>query len=171
MAFSQNDQIQGLKKAGNMIKRFIKKYFYYLLLVFIFLVGLLIGIIIKPIDLSASQEEIFVPKSEAINLNCTCTDWIDFTATAYCACDKCCGKSDGITASGVKAKQGVTIASDWNVLPNGTIVEIDGIGTYEVQDKGGAIKGNKIDIYFDSHADAVQFGVRTVQLKVIDCKS
>jgi len=90
-----------------------------------------------------------------------------FIATAYCSCVECCGKSDGVTASGVIAKQGVTIAADWKVLSRGTVVYIEGVGTRTVQDKGGAIRGNKIDIYFDSHEDALEFGRRTVKLTII----
>ena len=86
-----------------------------------------------------------------------------YTATAYCACSKCCGKSDGITATGVKATAGRTIAADTSILPFGTEVYIDG-HKYTVEDKGGAIKGNSIDIYFDSHAEAVEYGRRQVEL-------
>lgn len=82
-----------------------------------------------------------------------------YKLTAYCACEKCCGKCDGITASGVRAKEGVTIAADTRVLPFGTKVIIDG-HEYIVQDRGGAIKGNKIDIYFDHHQEALEFGVQ-----------
>lgn len=94
------------------------------------------------------------------------TEWQTFKATAYCPCEKCCGKNDGITASGIKAKEGVTIAADWTVLPMFTKVEIDGLGTRIVQDKGGAIKSNHIDIYFENHQKALEFGVQEVQLKI-----
>ena len=82
-----------------------------------------------------------------------------FKLTAYCACEKCCGKCDGITASGVKAVEGITIAADTKVLPFNTKVIIDG-HEYTVQDVGGAIKGNRIDVYFDSHQKALDFGVQ-----------
>ena len=80
-----------------------------------------------------------------------------YTITAYCPCQKCCGKTDGITASGVKAVEGVTIATDKSI-PFGTKIYIDGVGERIVQDRGGAIKGNRIDLYFDSHEEALQFG-------------
>ena len=57
------------------------------------------------------------------------------------------------------AKEGVTIAADINVLPYGTKVIIDG-HEYIVQDRGGVINGNRIDIYFESHQDALNFGVQ-----------
>lgn len=79
--------------------------------------------------------------------------------TAYCPCEKCCGKSDGITASGEKAVQGVTAATDKSI-PFGARLYIDGVGERVAQDRGGAIRGNRIDVYFDSHTDALEFGVR-----------
>lgn len=83
-----------------------------------------------------------------------------FTITAYCPCEKCCGAyANGYTATGAKATQGVTIAADPDVLPMGTKIEMDG-HTYTVQDTGGAISGNRLDLYFDSHEDALQWGVR-----------
>lgn len=86
-----------------------------------------------------------------------------YTATAYCPCSKCCGKSDGITASGVKATAGRTIAADTKKLPFGTSVYING-HKYTVEDRGGAINSNRIDIYFDTHAEALQYGRRKVEL-------
>lgn len=83
-----------------------------------------------------------------------------FTVTAYCPCEKCCGAyANGYTATGEKAIQGVTIAADPDVLPMGTEIEMDG-HTYTVQDTGGAIAGNRLDLYFDSHEDALRWGVR-----------
>lgn len=83
-----------------------------------------------------------------------------FTVTAYCPCEKCCGVfANGYTATGAKATQGVTIAADPDVLPMGTEIELDG-HTYTVQDTGGSIAGNRLDLYFDSHEDALQWGVR-----------
>ena len=84
--------------------------------------------------------------------------------TAYCACKKCCGKSPddpryGITAAGTVATEGRTIAADPRVLPYGTVVYIDG-HAYIVEDCGGAIKNERIDIYFESHEAALQWGVQ-----------
>ena len=83
-----------------------------------------------------------------------------FTVTAYCPCKKCCGAyANGYTATGEKATQGVTVAADPDVLPMGTKIELDG-HTYTVQDTGGAIAGNRLDLYFNSHEDALRWGVR-----------
>ena len=81
----------------------------------------------------------------------------EFTITHYCACSRCCGKSDGVTATSTQATAGRTIAVDPKVIPLGTEVIIDG-QSYIAEDTGGAIKGNKIDIYVDSHSEAIQRG-------------
>lgn len=49
----------------------------------------------------------------------------------------------------------------------GTKVEIQGMGTYVVEDRGGAIKGNRIDIFYSNHKSALDFGKRTIYLKVV----
>lgn len=92
--------------------------------------------------------------------------WVKFVATAYCGCSKCCGKSTGITASGTRATQGRTVAMP-SSYKFGTKIEIQGMGTYTVEDRGGAIKGNRIDIFFSSHQQALNFGKRTVYLKIL----
>lgn len=92
---------------------------------------------------------------------------VQMVATAYCGCSQCCGKSDCITASGVKAEEGRTIAADLSVFPFGTKLRING-NTYTVEDCGGGINGNRIDIFYSSHADALRFGVQTVEVEVIE---
>lgn len=101
--------------------------------------------------------------------------WIEFEATAYCACEKCCGvwaenRPGGIvyTASGAVAQEGVTIAADWDVLPPGTVVYIDGLGERIVQDRGGGVKGNAVDVYFEDHDEALVFGRQTVRLYIVE---
>lgn len=89
-----------------------------------------------------------------------------FKLTAYCACSKCCGKSDGITATGTKAKQGRTIAVDPKKIPYGTKVVING-HTYVAEDCGGSIKNNRIDIYMSSHKEALQFGVQYADVYIV----
>jgi uncharacterized protein YabE (DUF348 family)/3D (Asp-Asp-Asp) domain-containing protein len=64
----------------------------------------------------------------------------------------------GRTAIGVKAAEGRTVAVDPSVIPLGWWVFIDGVGYRRAEDTGGAVKGNKIDVFFNSHAEAVQFG-------------
>jgi uncharacterized protein YabE (DUF348 family) len=89
-----------------------------------------------------------------------------YKVTGYCSCSKCCGKSaSGYTASGTLATQGRTIAAS-SSFAFGTQLSING-NTYTVEDRGGAIKGNKIDIYFDSHADALAWGVRYLPVELV----
>ena len=91
----------------------------------------------------------------------------EYVITAYCHCTKCCGKSDGITASGVKAREGITVAMNKSI-PFGTKIYIDGVGERIVQDRGGAIKGNRIDLYFDSHQEALNFGRQTKEVMILN---
>ena len=81
---------------------------------------------------------------------------VNFNISHYDACYKCCGKTDGITASGVKATPNHTIAAP-KEYPFGTNIEIDGI-MYTVEDRGGNINGNCIDVYVNSHEEARQKG-------------
>lgn len=91
----------------------------------------------------------------------------EFEATAYCACPKCCGKwADGVTALGTKATAKRTIAVDSNLIPLGSKVEIEGLGIYIAEDTGSAIKGKIIDIYFDTHEEALKFGRQKVNIRI-----
>lgn len=93
-----------------------------------------------------------------------------FKITHYCPCEICCGEygidrpmdSNGEmiveTSTGEIATAGKTIAVDPNVIPMGTVVYIND-EEYIAQDVGGAIKGNRIDIYCDTHEEAKEKGV------------
>ena len=87
-------------------------------------------------------------------------------ATAYCGCPLCCGKwSDGITASGDPAEQGLTLATDWKVFPKGLCLAFPKLGQRRVQDTGRLIKGNKVDVYFEDHEEALRFGVKLLEVE------
>ena len=88
-----------------------------------------------------------------------------YKITAYCPCSKCCGKSNGITASGTKAKAGRTVAAS-SKFAMGTKLNING-HIYTVEDRGGAINGNKIDIYVNSHSEALRWGVKYLPVSVV----
>ena len=96
----------------------------------------------------------------------------DFKLTAYCSCFVCCGewaynRPNGVVygAIGEELIEGYSIAVDPNVIPYRTEVIING-NTYKAQDCGGAIKGNKIDIYFEDHQKALEFGVQYAEVFV-----
>lgn len=105
----------------------------------------------------------------------------EFVLTAYCTCVKCCGEwsaehpsrigTDYVqkTASGTIPTAGRTISVDTSVIPLGTTVIIRG-HEYVAEDRGGAIKGNKIDIFFDDHNEALEFGCQTAEVFITNNK-
>ena len=89
-----------------------------------------------------------------------------YKITAYCPCAKCCGKTNGRTASGTTATAGRTVAAS-SKFAFGTKLNIGG-HIYTVEDRGGAINGNKIDIFVNTHAEALQWGVRYLSVSVVN---
>ena len=87
-----------------------------------------------------------------------------YKITAYCSCSKCCCKTTGRTASGTQATAGRTVAAP-SKFAFGTKLNIGG-HIYTVEDRGGAIKGNRIDIYVSSHSAALQWGVKYLPVSV-----
>lgn len=83
-----------------------------------------------------------------------------FSISGYCNCERCGGGS-GLTYSGTVPKAGHTIAADLTILPLGSKVRV-GSTIYTVEDKGSAVQGHMLDIYYDSHEEAVSHG-RTTQ--------
>ncbi len=112
-------------------------------------------------------------------------EYFTIETTGYCDCGKCCGwkrnwlfqpvysygtnkgkrKDVGITASGTKVRRG-TLAADTSIFPFGTVMEIPGFGYGIVEDRGGAIKGHKVDIFFPRHKEALHWGRQTLKVKV-----
>ena len=95
------------------------------------------------------------------------------TITHYDVCSKCCGKTDGITASGTHATPYSTVAVDPSAIPLGADVLVDygdgaGLRRYRAEDTGGAIKGSRIDVCVSSHAEALQLGKRTATVYWMD---
>lgn len=88
------------------------------------------------------------------------------TATAYTAdCNGC----SGVTSTGIDLKANPNtkvIAVDPSVIPLGSVVEVEGYGIAIAGDVGGAIKGNKIDVFVPSKGQASSWGVRTVKVTV-----
>ena len=102
----------------------------------------------------------------------------EFKLTAYCSCEKCCGewalnrpkdengKDIVYGSTGTILVAGTSIATDPSVIPYGSQVEING-HIYTAHDTGGAIQGNRIDVYFDSHQDALNFGVQYADIYLV----
>ena len=117
---------------------------------------------IEPVEVGTMAEPvtelITEVTTEPINLG-------EYKLTAYCSCKKCCGKwadnrgPEVVGAIGKVLTAGYSIAVDPKVIPYGSIVIING-KEYEAMDCGGAIKGNRIDVYFNSHEEALEFGVQ-----------
>lgn len=143
------------------------------LILFLIVIGTVIGLF----SAGASNEGARVQEEPSIVYDMEWVDAGEFKLTAYCSCEKCCGiygknrptRADGTpivyTANMSEAKQGLTVAADTSVLPYGTRIMING-HVYEVQDCGGAVKGNHIDVYFESHQEALEFGVQTAKVFV-----
>jgi len=109
---------------------------------------------------------------------------VSMKTTSYCHCRRCCSykwmlfvpyqktgmfsyrlKNVGVTSSGAMARPG-TIAADTSIYPYGTIMHIPGYGYARVEDTGGAIKGQHIDLYRPNHWFARQWGLRVKKVKV-----
>jgi len=109
--------------------------------------------------------------------------------TAYCPCGKCCAwkrsiwscwlvpvhssgpfkgkrKKVGITADGTRAKKGV-IAADISKYPYGTRMYVPGYGWGVVHDRGREMQGNRIDVFFEDHDDALRWGKQKLTVTVI----
>ncbi len=93
---------------------------------------------------------------------------IDFKVTAYCPCEKCCGRySDGLTSTNTDAySKGVAV--DPQLIPYGIVLDIPEYGKVIADDCGGAIKGNRLDVRFKTHQEALNWGVRHLTVKVYE---
>ena len=95
-----------------------------------------------------------------------------FKLTAYCSCAQCCGqwaanRANGVVgANGEVLTTGNSIAVDPKIIPLGSKVEING-KVYIAQDTGGAIKGNRIDVYYSSHQSALNFGTQNADVYLL----
>ncbi len=93
-------------------------------------------------------------------------EWFYFVATGYSKNDDNQG-TKGVTSTGKTVVEGI-IAVDPEIIPFGTTVEIKDIGVFIAEDRGGKIKGNRIDIFFDSKEEAGDFGKKGVWIRFID---
>ncbi|MDP4155566.1 MAG: 3D domain-containing protein, partial [Bacillota bacterium] len=93
---------------------------------------------------------------------------ITVKATAYTAsCDGC----SGVTATGINIKENPNekvIAVDPSVIPLGSKVYVEGVGEATAADTGGAIKGNRIDVFIPSEQAAINFGVKQLKVTILN---
>lgn len=92
-----------------------------------------------------------------------------FRVTAYCTCVLCCGpNAEGITASGTRADHPLVAGPP--SLPFGTRLCVPNYAVgwdVRVEDRGGAIKGNRLDVFFDDHESAIQWGVQYLNVEIV----
>lgn len=119
---------------------------------------------IKPATAPATPEPVTAP----VNSGEATSKEISVTATAYTAsCEGC----SGITATGINLIENPNakvISVDPNVIPLGSKVHVEGYGDAIAGDTGGSIKGNKIDIFIPTKAEAIQWGKKTVKVKILN---
>lgn len=125
-------------------------------------------LLLEPVDMH--QPEPITPEPVTAYLG-------TYTITAYCPCSICCGKwsnpDDPRTASGTRPAELITVGADWDKLPAGTKLYIDGVGERVVEDKvAGWISdkydGRVLDLFFYDHTDAQAFGKMELDVWMIE---
>ncbi len=95
---------------------------------------------------------------------------VQMRVTAYCPCEKCCGKSaDWITASGHKIQPNETFVAAGKQYPFGSEMIIPGYNNNQpvkVLDRGSAIQDSRLDLFFPSHQKALNWGVKSLPVQI-----
>ena len=136
--------------------------------------GLVTTICILSVESSAEPE----PEVRTVEVDSSRRKLGNFEITYYCSCEKCCGswganrpqvngKKIVYTANGAVAREGITVAVDPEKIPYGTYLYIEGLGYRVAQDCGGAIKGNRIDVYMNDHQRALEAGRHSADVYVL----
>lgn len=92
----------------------------------------------------------------------------NYKLTFYCPCRQCSGGWGSGTSSGARAAEGRTIAVDPKKIKIGSRIYIEGYGSFIAEDVGGAIKGNRIDVFVNSHSNANALGVQHANVYVMN---
>ena len=132
----------------------------------------------RPAAAAANPVELLISaapaKAESAVMTSSAPRIVLMEVTAYCPCKKCCGpKAQGLTASGkrINFNDGLFVAADKNVFDFHTKLKIPGYANgraVPVLDRGGAIKGNKLDVFFRSHAEALKWGRQRIAVTVVE---
>ena len=94
-----------------------------------------------------------------------------FYCTHYCPCSRCCGKGGGkVTASGTKPTAGRTVGVNPRLIPYGTHLQIGKTKGYVAEDTGGGIGWYHLDVFCNSHQEALQKGVQHKKVYAITYK-
>lgn len=122
---------------------------------------------VNKVVICGTKQTVEIKKGTNINVK----QVIPMSATGYCNCFKCCGKNPGdygygVTASGLHTRRGV-VAVDTSVIKLGTKLYVEGYGEAVAGDTGSKIKGNRIDLFFDTHEEALAFGRKTINVYVL----
>ena len=126
---------------------------------------LLTGIIIVTGLAAHNANSFFSPPKAVAGDTATALSLGTYRVTAYCLCPKCCGKwSDGRTANNHLIMDGERFCAAPSSIPFGTMLIIEGYGKAEVLDRDSAIKGKRLDVYFDTHQEALNWGVKYIEI-------
>ena len=123
------------------------------------------SLISPPLDIPESNSHDERPQE-------TSDEWqtVRMRATAYCPCPKCCGQyADGMTACGHVIEAGDTFVAADKRYAFGTEMMVPGYSSgqiIKVLDRGGAIRGDRIDVFFPTHQEALEWGVKHLDVKV-----
>lgn len=119
------------------------------------------------------DQSLVADESEAIGAEKDHSDFwqvIRMRVTAYCPCSKCCGQyADGVTANNHRIEEGDRFVAADKSYPFGTQMIIPGYNVsepVEVKDRGGAIKNDKLDVFFNTHTEALEWGVQYLDVLV-----
>ena len=113
-------------------------------------------------EIVVEKEPVYITNVKEIEKE---TEWFYFVATGYSANDPLQG-TNNITATGKEIKKGM-VSVDPKIIPLGTRIEIKDTGLFVAEDTGGKIKGNRIDIYFETKEEAKEFGRQTIWVRVL----
>ncbi len=113
-------------------------------------------------EIVVEKEPVYITEVKEIEKE---IEWFYFVATGYSANDPLQG-TNNITATGKEIKKGM-VAVDPKIIPLGTQVEIKDIGLFIAEDTGGKIKGNRIDIYFETKEEAKDFGRQVIWVRML----